>query len=77
MSIIGPYVHRIDPIVGTVFGIHLWWYGSSYTLGLLNAHLLIARTRKQLGLSSRSVYDLSLLLVAGVLLGGRVVEVAV
>ncbi len=75
MSIVGPYVHRIDPIFGTIFGVHLWWYGLSYTLGFLNAHMFITRRRRQLGLSTRSVYDLSLLLAIGVLLGGRFVEV--
>ena len=76
MSIVGPYVHHIDPIIGTIFGVHLWWYGLSYTLGFLNAHTFIKRRRGQLGISTRSVYDLSLLLAVGVLLGGRFVEVA-
>ena len=76
MPIVGPYVHRIDPIIGTVFGVHIWWYGLSYTLGFLNAHLNMRRRREQLGLSMRSVYDLSLMLVIGVLLGGRFVEVS-
>ncbi len=71
----GPYVHNIDPIIGTVFGIHLWWYGLSYTLGFLNAHNSVRRRRRQLGLSTRSVYDLSIALAAGVLLGGRLIEV--
>ena len=76
MSIGGPYVHRIDPIIGTIFGVHLWWYGLSYALGFLNAHLFIRRRRGQIGLSRRSVYDLSILLAVGVLIGGRIVEVA-
>lgn len=75
MSIIGPYVHRIDPIIGTLFGVHLWWYGLSYTLGFLNAHLFIRRRQERFGLTLRSVYHLSLLLAAGVLLGGRFIEV--
>ena len=66
----GPYVHTIDPILGTLFGIHLWWYGASYTLGFLGAFLFIRRHREELGLSLRSVYTLSLLVCAGVLLGG-------
>jgi phosphatidylglycerol---prolipoprotein diacylglyceryl transferase len=76
MSLLGPYVHRIDPIIGTIFGVHLWWYGLSYTLGFLNAHLFIKRKWGQLGFSPRSVYDLSSWLAVGVLLGGRFVEVA-
>jgi phosphatidylglycerol:prolipoprotein diacylglycerol transferase len=76
MSLLGPYVHRIDPIIGTILGVHLWWYGLSYTLGFMNAHLFMARRREQLGLSLRSVYDLSVSLAVGVLVGGRFVEVA-
>ncbi|HNT35987.1 MAG TPA: prolipoprotein diacylglyceryl transferase, partial [bacterium] len=76
MQILGPFVHRIDPIIGTVFGVHLWWYGLSYTLGFLNAFLFVRRKRKQMDLSMRLVYDLSLLLAGCVLLGGRIVEVA-
>jgi phosphatidylglycerol:prolipoprotein diacylglycerol transferase len=67
----GPFVHRIDPIVGTIFGLHLWWYGLSYSLGFLNAHLFLRRHRRELGLSLRSVYNATLSLAVGVLLGGR------
>ena len=76
MSLIGPYVHHIDPIIGTIFGVHLWWYGLSYTTGFLSAYLFIKRNRDRIGLSPRSVYDLTLLLMVGVLLGGRFVEIA-
>jgi phosphatidylglycerol:prolipoprotein diacylglycerol transferase len=74
--VFGPYVHNIDPLIGSVLGVHLWWYGLSYALGFLNAHLSIRRRQGQLGLSMRSVYNLSLLVAAGVLVGGRFVEVA-
>ena len=67
----GPWVHDIDPIIGTVAGVHLWWYGLSYSLGFLNAHLFFRRRRGELGLSMREVYELSLLLSLGVLAGGR------
>jgi phosphatidylglycerol:prolipoprotein diacylglycerol transferase len=71
----GPWVHHIDPIIGTVFGVHLWWYGLSYSLGFLNAHLFFMRRRAELGLSTREVYELSLLLSIGVLIGGRLIVV--
>ncbi len=72
----GPFlVHRIDPIIGTVFGIHLWWYGLSYSLGFLNAHLFLRRQRATLGLSLRSIYSLTLCLALGVLAGGRALVV--
>jgi len=76
MSLPGPFIHNIDPVIGTLFGVHLWWYGMSYSLGFLNAHVFIRRRRAQLGLDVRSVYNLSILLAGGVLLGGRIVEVA-
>jgi phosphatidylglycerol:prolipoprotein diacylglycerol transferase len=72
----GPFlVHRIDPIIGTVFGVHLWWYGLSYSLGFLNAHLFLRRQRATLGLSLRSIYSLTLCLALGVLGGGRALVV--
>lgn len=64
------YVHRIDPIIGSVFGVHTWWYGLSYTLGFTEAFLYLRRR-----LPPRSLYNLCMLMFAGVLLGGRAVEV--
>ena len=74
-ALIGPYVHHIDPIIVTLAGVHLWWYGLSYSLGFLNAHSYLRRRRELLGFSLRSVYNLNLLLAIGVLMGGRLVEV--
>jgi prolipoprotein diacylglyceryltransferase len=34
-------VHHIDPVIGGLFGIYLWWYGLSYALGFANAHLFL------------------------------------
>jgi len=68
-------VHRLDPVIGSVFGVHLWWYGLSYTLGLLNAYLYLNRHRTRIGLSTREALDLSLWLAFGVLLGGRILGV--
>lgn len=67
----GPFVHHIDPVIGTVAGVHLWWYGLSYSVGFLNAFLFLRRRRLSLGLSERSLYSLALLLSTGVLIGGR------
>lgn len=68
-------VHRIDPVIGTLWGLHLWWYGLSYTLGFLNACASLRRHRAPLGLSIRSVYSLTLCLALGVLAGGRALVV--
>jgi phosphatidylglycerol---prolipoprotein diacylglyceryl transferase len=72
---LGPYVHDIDPIIGTIFGVHLWWYGLSYTLGFFNAYNFINKRRAKLAIGRSEVYSLCILIALGVLVGGRLVEV--
>jgi len=71
----GPFVHDIDPVLFSAWGVHAWWYGLSYALGFLNAHLVLRRHRRRLGLSLAMVYELTLLLAVGVLAGGRAIVV--
>ena len=73
---LGPYTHRIDPILFDVGGVHLWWYGLGFALGLLHLHLFLRREDGRLGLSPRQVWSLSLHIAVGVLVGGRSLEVA-
>lgn len=70
-----PYVHNIDPVIGQISSLYLWWYGASYTLGLLGSFIWIRRARASLDYDLRSVYALTIILSLGVLLGGRLVEV--
>jgi len=72
----GPFVHRIDPILGSIGGLHFWWYGLSYALGFLQLHLYAWRHRRALGLTRQNVFALSLCLSIGILIGGRLVEVS-
>ena len=72
---IGPYVHRIDPVLLDIGGVCLWWYGLSFALGFLEIHLLMSRSRGRLSLSVREVWSLSLFIAIGVLVGGRAVEI--
>jgi phosphatidylglycerol:prolipoprotein diacylglycerol transferase len=71
----GPFIHNIDPIIFSIGDVHLWWYGLSFTLGFLNAHLFLRRNRESVGLSLSAVYDLTLFLAIGVLIGGRALVV--
>ncbi len=71
----GPFVHRIDPVLADVAGLHVWWYGLGFALGFLQIHLSLRRGRDRLHLSPRDVWSLSLFVVVGVLIGGRLVEV--
>lgn len=70
-----PFVHNIDPIIFSIGGVHIWWYGLSFTLGFLNTHLILRRNREKLGLSVKLVYELTLLFAVGVLVGGRALVV--
>lgn len=75
MSMLGPYVHNIDPVIGTVFGVHLWWYGFFFVAGLTTAHLFLRFWRTDMRISLRSAYTFSLLIAICVITGGRLVEV--
>lgn len=71
----GPYVHQIDPVLGTVGGVHLWWYGLSYALAFAAVLRFLLGRRTTLGLTRRDARALSLMFVIGLLLGGRAVQV--
>jgi prolipoprotein diacylglyceryltransferase len=73
---VGGYIHDIDPVLADVAGVHLWWYGLGFALGFLQMHRFIMHGRASLGLSRRDAWTLSILLVAGVLVGGRALEVS-
>ena len=73
---LGPYTHRIDPILLDVGGVHLWWYGLGFALGFLELHLFLRRGGGRLRLSPREVWSLSLYMTVGVLVGGRALEIA-
>lgn len=71
----GPFIHHIDPVIGEIASVYLWWYGASYTIGLLGAFFWLKRVRASLDYDLHSVYALTIILSLGVLLGGRLVEV--
>jgi phosphatidylglycerol---prolipoprotein diacylglyceryl transferase len=70
-----PFVHNIDPIIFSVAGVHIWWYGLGFTLGFINMHINVRRNREKLGLSLSQVYELTLFFALGVLVGGRALVV--
>lgn len=70
-----PFIHNIDPVLGQIGGMYLWWYGLSYSIGFLGLFHWVRIVRDSLGMDVRQVYDLSILIASGVLIGGRFVEV--
>jgi phosphatidylglycerol---prolipoprotein diacylglyceryl transferase len=72
---VGPFVHKIDPIITDVAGVYLWWYGLSYALGFFETRMWLNRVRGRAGLSVPQTYSLTVYIALGILLGGRFVEV--
>ena len=64
---LGPFVHRIDPVFAEIGGVYLWFYGLSYSLGFLSILLWFKRIRRRLGLTIDAVYSLTIYLAVGVL----------
>jgi phosphatidylglycerol:prolipoprotein diacylglycerol transferase len=71
----GGFVHDIDPVLADVGGLYLWWYGLGFAIGFLQIHRYLMADRARLGLSPREVWTFSILIVIGILVGGRGVEV--
>lgn len=71
----GPFIHNIDPIYAKIGGFYLWFYGTSFTVGLLEVFYWVKRKRKQLEISLNEVYSLTIFMALGVLLFGRIIEV--
>ncbi len=66
----------IDPVLLQTEWVRLWWYGLAYAIGLLAVDLWVWLRRERLGFDGRDVADFSVLFAAGVLLGGRIFDVA-
>jgi phosphatidylglycerol:prolipoprotein diacylglycerol transferase len=71
-----PFVHQIDPVLLDAGVVYFWWYGLSYSLGFLNIWWYLRRHRRAIGLAAGEVDVLTGFFCAGVLLGGRFIEVA-
>jgi phosphatidylglycerol:prolipoprotein diacylglycerol transferase len=72
-------VHRIDPVlplIGSIGGVYLWWYGLSYAAGFFQVLSFLQRRGGALGVNRKDAYTLALCVCTGVLLGGRAVQVA-
>lgn len=66
----------VDPVLLQTQWVRLWWYGLAYAGGLLTVDLWVWLRRERLGYEPGDVALFSLLFAAGVLLGGRIFDVA-
>ncbi len=69
--------HDFDPAMLTTPWGSLYWYGAVYTLGFLGVFFWFWYRRGVCGLTDRDVYALTIVFAAGVMIGGRVFDIAV
>ena len=74
---LGPFVHRIDPVLFEIGGLYLWFYGLSYSLGFTSILLWFRRVRRKFGFTIGAVYSVTIYIALGVLIGGRLLEVLI
>lgn len=72
------FVHSLDPVAFTIFGLDVRYYGIVYAFGLaLSYWWLLRQVRRHQTMSVEQADSLFLWIVVGVLLGARFFEVAV
>ena len=71
------FVHNIDPVMFTIAGFSIYWYGFAYTFGFAFMVLWLWRQRHALGWSTSQVVNASIVFVIAILAGGRIFEVIV
>jgi phosphatidylglycerol---prolipoprotein diacylglyceryl transferase len=76
LSATASYVYSIDPVLVEVGDVRLWYYGLAYAIGLLVVSLWVWLKRERLGFDGRDVAEFALLFAVGVLLGGRIFDIA-
>ena len=69
------FVHNIDPVFFTLFGLQVRYYGLVYFLGFLFILWFMYKKRDKLGFSKDQVYDYVFYLIIGSIIGARLFEV--
>ncbi|MCD4666345.1 prolipoprotein diacylglyceryl transferase [archaeon] len=69
------FVHNINPVLFSIFGLEVRYYGIIYALGFLVALFWLQKNRKELNLTKENVYDFIFYLAVGVIVGSRLFEV--
>lgn len=65
----------IDPVIITLFGIEIYWYGVVYALGFYLSWLFIRKNHIQLGISKDTCDTIILLVMIFGLFGGRIFHI--
>ena len=71
------FVHNIDPVMFTIAGFDVYWYGFAYSFGFAFMVLWLWWRRESLGWTAAQVVNISIVFVVLILAGGRIFEVIV
>ena len=71
------YVHNIAPVMFSIAGVQVYWYGFAYTFGFAFMIWWLWRKRDLLGWTDAQVVNLSLIFAVLILAGGRIFDVIV
>tara|TARA_Y100000310_G_scaffold203527_1_gene203765 strand:- start:7079 stop:7846 length:768 start_codon:yes stop_codon:yes gene_type:complete len=69
------WVHNLDPVLLSLFGLEIRWYGLVYVIGFLLGLWFLQRYRREVNMSSDDVYDFIFYLMLGVVLGSRIFHI--
>ncbi|MCL4222651.1 MAG: prolipoprotein diacylglyceryl transferase [Phycisphaerales bacterium] len=72
-SDLGGWTHDLNPIIFTVFGLSVRWYGLSYLAGIFVGYLLLRRLARRglVLIPAHRAEDFVLIMAFGIILGGR------
>lgn len=73
----GGLTFTIDPVLGRIGGVDLYWYGFAYTFGFAGLWLWLELQRRQFGWSARRSSEVCFIFIIAILLCGRLFEIAV
>jgi phosphatidylglycerol:prolipoprotein diacylglycerol transferase len=71
------FVHTIDPVMFTIAGFDVYWYGFAYSFGFAFMVVWLWWKRESLSWNASQVIHTSIIFVIAVLAGGRIFEVIV
>ena len=69
------FIHNINPILLSIFGLEIRYYGLFYVFGFLLIFFILNKERIRLKLSKEEIYDYIFYLIIFVILGARIFEI--
>src|SRR3989344_5732981 len=69
------FIHNINPVLISIFGLEIRYYGLVYVLGFLIILFILNRQKEKLKLSKDDVYDYVFYLIIFTVLGARIFEI--